>query len=185
VPTHPTPSDSRTINLKDPALAAFLAWLWPGAGHLYQGRRAKGFLFMASILGTFFFGFFLGDGRVVYASWKPEPFRWSYLCQACVGLPALPALVEAKRARSGREGLFPNDWFQPPTQVADSEDELDRLQKRLHHRFEFGSIYTMIAGLLNVLVIYDAFGGPAYAGGKREEEESAAEDAPDEAAAKA
>jgi hypothetical protein len=153
--------------------------LWPGAGHIYQGRRAKGLMFMICILGTFFFGFFLGEGRVVYASWKPEPFRWSYLCQVCVGLPALPALVEAKRSRDGRPPLFDSHWFAPPSKTEGRESELDRLHKRLNHRFEIGSVYTMIAGLLNVLVIYDAFGGPAYARLKEEEDDTKRKKRPD------
>jgi hypothetical protein len=33
----------------------------------------------------------------------------------------------------------------------------------LHRYWEFGTVYTMIAGLLNVLAIYDAWGGPAFA----------------------
>jgi hypothetical protein len=33
-----------------------------------------------------------------------------------------------------------------------------------------GTVFTMIAGLLNVLAIYDAWGGPAYAIEKKDEE---------------
>ena len=44
------------VDLKDPVVAALLAWFLPGAGHLYQGRHAKGILYMACILTTFFFG---------------------------------------------------------------------------------------------------------------------------------
>ena len=32
--------------------------------------------------------------------------------------------------------------------------------KDLNMRFELGTLYTMIAGLLNVLAIWDAYGGP-------------------------
>ena len=56
------------IDLKDPRLAAFLAWLVPGLGHIYQGRTGKGILFSVCILGTFFYGMYVGGGRVVYAS---------------------------------------------------------------------------------------------------------------------
>ena len=56
------------IELKDPRLAAFLAWLVPGLGHIYQGRTGKGILFSICILGTFFYGMYIGSGRVVYAS---------------------------------------------------------------------------------------------------------------------
>ena len=38
------------VDLRHPGTAAFLAWLWPGAGHVYQGRYAKGALFMICIL---------------------------------------------------------------------------------------------------------------------------------------
>ena len=48
----------------------------------------------------------------------------------------------------------------------------DTLNKKLHRFFEFGTVYTMVAGLLNILVIYDAWGGPVFAErGKEEEEE--------------
>ena len=48
------------VNLKDQYWAAFLAWLIPGAGHIYQGRYAKGLLFMVCILSTFIYGLGLG-----------------------------------------------------------------------------------------------------------------------------
>ena len=91
------------IDLKDPRLAAFLAWLVPGLGHIYQGRTGKGVLFFVCILGTFFYGLYIGQGRVVYASTEnllSRRFlneRWQYVCQLGVGLPALPALVQRYR----------------------------------------------------------------------------------------
>jgi hypothetical protein len=57
VPDQATASNAEEIleiDLKNPGWAALLAWLWPGAGHLYQGRTAKGLLFMICILSTFF-----------------------------------------------------------------------------------------------------------------------------------
>ena len=94
------------IELKRPGFAALLAWLWPGAGHLYQGRTAKGVLYMVCILGTYFYGLVIGQGHVVYASWTPEDRRLPYLCQVGVGLPALPALLQTRRVRNGQEPLF-------------------------------------------------------------------------------
>ncbi len=155
--------DHLEIDLKDPLLAAFLAWLLPGLGHWYQGRKHKAVLFFVCILGTFGYGMYLGEGRVVYASWRPPDRRLPYLCQVWVGLPALPALVQAKRARPLK--IFGEEYMAPPQVAAsdrEGEDELDRIQKRLHHYWELGAVYTMIAGLLNVLAIYDAWGGPAY-----------------------
>jgi TM2 domain-containing membrane protein YozV len=153
------------VELKDPLLAAFLAWLIPGAGHFYQGRTAKGVLYAVCILGTFFYGLlFLGDGRVVYAAWKPDAFRFPYLCQIGVGLPALPALVQAQRARSGKGKLFGSDFMAPPAPRPNEQSpgELDQWHYELHRFFELGTVYTMIAGLLNFLAIYDAWRGPAF-----------------------
>ena len=61
----PKTPDGIEIDLRDPLVAGILAWIWPGAGHLYQRRYAKGVLFMVCILGTFFFGLVLGEGKVV------------------------------------------------------------------------------------------------------------------------
>ena len=41
-----------------------------------------------------------------------------------------------------------------------SPEELSDWHKTLNMRFELGTLYTMIAGLLNVLAIWDAYGGP-------------------------
>jgi len=111
------------IDLKDPRLAAFLAWLVPGLGHIYQGRTGKGVLFFVCILGTFFYGLYIGKGRVVYASTEPIPSRkflnerWQYVCQLGVGLPALPALVQRYRVVHHDPPLFgsgPDNWFMRP-----------------------------------------------------------------------
>lgn len=170
-----SPPDGRpAINLKDPALAAFLAWLIPGLGHLYQGRTAKAILLFVCIMGTFVFGVWLGGsselgwGRVVYASWRPEDRRLPYLCQIGVGLPAMPALVQASRARSNKP-LWWKGFMAPPSDR--NFPTLDDLHKELGHCFELGTVYTMIAGLLNILAIYDAWGGPVFSERKKEGED--------------
>lgn len=157
-----TVEDGLEIDLRQPGWAAFLAWLWPGAGHFYQRRYAKGTLFMVSILAIYCFGLSLGRGHVVYASWTKEDRRWHYLCQFPVGLPALPALIQAHRVlKRGKEPLW-GGFMAPPRQpvLPESEDQLAEWHADLGAGFELGTLYTMIAGLLNVLVIYDALLGP-------------------------
>jgi hypothetical protein len=166
------------IDLKDPRLAAFLAWLVPGLGHIYQGRTGKGVLFFVCIIGTFFYGMYIGNGRVVYAS-TANVFsmqflqdRWQYVCQVGAGLPALPALVERQRVREGKAPLF-GELMRPPSPApcesidrTDSNhkvqhpDELAKWNYDLGDFFEIGTVFTVIAGLLNILAIYDAYGGP-------------------------
>lgn len=152
------------IDLKDPAFAAFLAWLLPGLGHWYQGRRHKAVIFFVCIFGTFVYGLYLGEGRVVYASWRDNDRRLPYLCQVGVGLPALPALIQARRSEPIPFPIY-KEFMYPPKVMPEGEghpDDLDKLQKRLNRYWELGTVYTMIAGLLNILAIYDAWGGPAY-----------------------
>jgi hypothetical protein len=153
--------DTIEVDLRQPGTAAVLAWLWPGAGHVYQGRYAKGALFMICILTTYFIGLTIGDGHVVYASWTKADRRWQYICQIGVGLPALPAIVQNRRVMSGKEPLF-DGLMAPPKQpvLPEGEDELAGWHERLSGRFDLGTLYTMIAGLLNVLAICDAYAGP-------------------------
>lgn len=180
------------VDLKNPALAGVLAWLVPGLGHFYQGRTAKGIVFCVCILSTFIYGVYLGGsselgwGRAVYASWRPGYRRLPYLCQIGVGLAAMPALLEAQRAADGRKPLF-GGFMAPPRPDGDpragrrmdalfEQPSLDELHRRLHRYFDIGTAYTMIAGLLNVLAIYDACCGPVIAENRKDEEEEPTED---------
>jgi hypothetical protein len=162
------------IDLKDPRLAAFLAWLVPGLGHMYQGRTGKGVLFFVCIVGTFIYGMYIGGGHVVYASSPNLLTRWQYFCQLGVGLPALPALVQRMEIEPLRS-MLPDDFMRPPSMrgpfiskdhTADppaevtSPDELAQWNYEEGDYFDIGTVFTVIAGLLNVLVIYDAYGGP-------------------------
>jgi hypothetical protein len=213
------PAPIPDIDLRDRWLAAFLAWLIPGAGHLYQRRYGKGFLFMVCILGAFFYGVFLGSSNVVYASFRKagqgdlvqDDARYAYLCQVGIGLPALPAMIQAKRVggadpkpplwdgfmappvllgqivhRDWRDALLaeqrvprkhPNaDPFSPAgggrfqytggmtlNRFYDWNVEANQLSMwhlQYGSMFDLGTVFTMIAGLLNVLVVFDAWGGP-------------------------
>jgi hypothetical protein len=177
-----TPEETQIeVELKDPRLAAFLAWLVPGLGHLYQGRTGKGVLFFVCIVGTFVYGLFIGQGRVVYAS-TADVFsrefleRWQYICQVGVGLPALPALVQRERINDNQRPLLHDNFMRPPRKLAPPgeafaskdeagnivyhPDELAKWNYDLADLFELGTVFTVIAGLLNILAIYDAYGGP-------------------------
>jgi hypothetical protein len=177
----------------------------PGLGHLYQGRLGKAGLFFVCIMGTFLFGLYLGSdtraaeanhknlgwARVVYCSWREGDKRLPYLCQVGVGLPALPAIVQSIRAGKGGPSWW-NGFMAPPPILPPGDNRprddfgqptLDTLQKQLHPYFELGTAYTMIAGLLNILAIYDAWGGPVFSEtAKKEDEEKQEKDTPREAA---
>ncbi len=163
--------DGRIIQLRNRRKAALLAWLWPGAGHLYQGRTFKGWLLMVCILSTFMVGYFLGSGRVVYASWAQGDRRWQYAFQAAVGIPAFPAALQVWLMRQNlnafgqtREDYKPpfQGFMAPPRRpvTEGSPDELAEWHREAGSGFELGSWYTVISGLLNILAIFDAYGGP-------------------------
>jgi hypothetical protein len=211
------------IDLRDPWVAAFLAWLVPGLGHMYQRRWGKGGLFMTCILGTFFYGLWLGGGRVVYASFRDGDSHYAYLCQVGAGLPALPAVVQSIRTGgpTPKAPLFdgimappiipgqivPRAWVQSlheenpndpmfavaeglpggggfkyfdsyetylrfhPPQPGEVSDQLGQWHRSMGTYFDLGTVFTMIAGLLNILVVFDAWGGPALPITKAEEVE--------------
>jgi TM2 domain-containing membrane protein YozV len=171
------------INLKDPVMAAFLAWLIPGLGHLYQGRIAKAILFFVCIMGIYVYGIYLGGnselgyGRAVYFAFRDDDWRLNYICQIGVGLPSLPALVQAMRMSNGKEVFF-NGFMAPPRQLNMLDENnpnihqptLDKILRDLNLYFELGTFFTMVAGLLNVLAIYDAGCGPVVSIPAKKEE---------------
>ena len=169
------------IELRNPWMAAVLAWALPGLGHIYQGRIGKGLLFFICILGTFVYGMYISNSKVVYAAvpWEQQ-YRWQYLCQLGVGLPATPMLwqreraleVHQRRRLNGRQSEKAYTGFMAPpgpdlTPWKDDSgnkslqpNELARDIVDHHPYFELGTVYTVVAGLLNILVICDAAAGP-------------------------
>lgn len=184
--------DGQIVDLRNRYLAALLAWLIPGAGHWYQGRKTKGLIFFVCILSAWILGFALGGGHVVYASWQPGDKRWHYLLQAGVGAAALPAMIQGDRMRRytddrGRTSKayepFWGGFMAPPFRpVIESEaDEVSAWYARRGAGYEMGTWYTVIAGLLNILVIYDAYGGPLAVpiSGRKKDEDGESENSPD------
>jgi hypothetical protein len=159
LPNNIVESDGMTIDLKNRYLAAFLAFLFPGAGHFYQSRNGKAGLFCSCILILFVTGLILSGGTCVYASWTNSDYRWHYVLQAGIGLPAAPAALNHWRnATNDNAERLPSigDWMKRPS----SEVVLSSWHERTSAGFDLGTLFTMVAGLLNILVIFDAFGGP-------------------------
>lgn len=164
--------DDRLIDLRNRPLAAFLAWLIPGAGHFYQRRFAKGTLCLVCILSLWILGFAIGGFHVVYASRHPGDHRWHYYLQLGAGVVALPALLQTRHLndytppQTGRtmpsyQPLWGGFMSPPHRPVAEEQtDEVSAWYARHGAGYEMGTCFTMIAGLLNILVIYDAYAGP-------------------------
>lgn len=109
------------------ATACLLAWLVPGAGHLRLGRARKGIVFLVALPLMFALGLAL-RGRIF-------PFEVS---QPLVGLAALADLgIGALYFVAWALGYGAGDVVAPT--------------------YEYGNTFLIVAGLLNALVVIDAF----------------------------
>lgn len=127
---------------------------------------------------------------MVYASWKPGEARWAYVCQLGAGVISLPAAIQSMSLSGATKTPLFGTWMAPPLQSGqyvsrsyaeklirgpdiDADDFFDRpplrqfrgdqlsmWHRRLGRWFEIGTLYTMLAGMLNILVIFDAWSGP-------------------------
>jgi hypothetical protein len=109
------------------ALICALAWLIPGAGHLMQGRRDKGLVFLIALPLMFGIGLWL-EGRLFPLEWTDPLVFLGAIANRGVGAPYF--LARLMDAGAG-------------TVTAVS--------------YEYGNTFLMTAGLLNFLVILDAF----------------------------
>lgn len=157
-------------------VAGLLSYLIPGLGQVYQGRIGKGLLFFGGLYLLFFYGMWMGQWQNV---WLPDAtdlpdveivgqrlpgmakafsYRPQFLGQVWIGTAAWPALAQYAYFDKDRKVLPVFGAFQrTPT-----EDELNALQRDGNKRWDLGWVYTVIAGVLNLLVIYDAVAGPMF-----------------------
>ncbi len=166
--------------------AGVLSYLVPGLGQICQGRIGKGLLFMVALLGLFHAGQAMGAWKNVYIpveeDWNdrfaadgkisrgrrlqqlPHNLyqRWHYLGQFWIGVAAWPALwqyfdmpVPAKETNP-----FVHDF--QAYRAGETEREINDFWVNSDKTPDLGWIYTVIAGVLNLLVIYDAYAGPAF-----------------------
>jgi hypothetical protein len=175
-------------------LAAVLSYLIPGLGQVYQGRVGKGLLFFFGLYGLFFYGMAMGQWRNV---WLPDTtdlppvvmfgqqlegplkalsYRPQFLAQFWIGAGAWPAVAQYVQYDPAQNA---GPWF-GTFMRAPTEDQLNAMQRNGSKRWDLGWVYTVIAGVLNLLVIYDAFAGPMFRTPPKRaaRDEAGAEDAP-------
>lgn len=109
------------------AVICALAWLIPGAGHLLLGRRQKGLVFFVALPAMFAVGLWL-EGRLFPLELSDPLVFLGAIANRGIGAPYFLA-----RMMDAGAGTV--------TAVA----------------YEYGNTFLMTAGLLNFLVILDAF----------------------------
>ncbi len=171
------PTGSPTIAPREPEpWAAFLSYLIPGLGQIVQGRYGKGALFMTALLGMFMLGQAMGDWSNVYiyadandVNRGPKTAgalanRWHFAGQFWIGVAAWPALLQHFEVWiPGRDKYPLIDNYQRMPKEAD----VNALFQNSDKTPDLGWVYTVIAGMLNLLVIYDAYAGPMFPSNKR------------------
>ncbi len=118
------PAVSRAIPL------LVLAWLVPGAGHLFLRRSAKGLIFLGAIGALFVLGLAMDSRLAVTLTFDDVLASLFSLAQMALGGPYL-------LARALGLGADP-EAVKAVT-------------------FEYGNTFTAVAGLLNILVVLDAW----------------------------
>ncbi len=104
-----------------------ISWLVPGAGHLLQGRRQKGLIFLIALPVMFAIGLWL-DGRLF-------PFQFS---EPLVGLAAVA-----------------NIGMGVPYFIASALGLGAGVVTEAS--YEYANAFLIVAGLLNMLVVIDAY----------------------------
>jgi TM2 domain-containing membrane protein YozV len=129
--------------------ACALAWALPGAGHFYLGKRGKAAVFFAVVVLTFVLGLAM-QGRV-YLAGSEQPL--SYLAAfANIGLGPLDAV--------GRQISYDRIIYRVPS-PADRALYGEIMDKKRHRilapTHEYGTTFILVASLMNILLILDAF----------------------------
>lgn len=139
------PIDVMRARGKHPELAALLAWLIPGAGHIYAGYPKKGVASLVLVLGTFLAGLWVSRCEAVSLE-RDMGHPYAFIAQVGVGLPTGVALAYSHGDlpwKPDRE----EGYFGTAAYVARLPD------------IDTGLLLTMVAGLLNLLLIHDALNG--------------------------
>ena len=108
-------------------LLCVAAWLVPGAGHIWMGRRQKGLVFLLALPAMFVIGLLL-HGRIF-------PFELS---------EPLVALAAAADLGAGAIWII--------ARMLDAGAGIVTATT-----YEYGNTFLIVAGLLNALVVLDAF----------------------------
>jgi hypothetical protein len=111
----------------NPALACAAAWLVPGAGHFVVGQHRKAVVFFVALSTLYVVGLALG-GRLFPLEWSEPLVFLSAIAQWMAGLARIAAAI---------------GHFGEGDVVAAS--------------YEYGNTFLIVSGLLNSLVVLDAY----------------------------
>ena len=136
----------RRESLSNVLIPCVLAWLLPGAGHFYLGRRRRAIFFFVIVLVTLTLGLWMDGRTYVYDRGHPLTYLATF---ANVGLGPLDLV--------GRRMTYDRLVWRLPSDRSRS-DLIDKLREKIRSPLnEYGTTYLMTACLMNILLILDAF----------------------------
>ncbi len=142
------------VQLRNPVIAAVLAFLIPGAGHFYQRRYFKASIYSVCILGVFFWGCALGEAKAVHVRWDkqarggaPRQRTLGYLAQVGVGTPALAAVLQLQRYEAQENSGGRSE--RQPRELLESVD-VEFSGRLMHTSLGHGNVTGRIVGEMRV-----------------------------------
>ena len=180
---------NRRQNHFAPFIAGILAWLIPGAGHVYLKRTLRGIIICVCINGLFWTGVAFGGIFTV----EPLRERWWFTAQMCTGVSGVSAWYRQEQYRRMITDNFKDDRLRTPTPPPATRRNphlngkwwqtykqalVDEGLNLSYPSSVVARAYAGVAGMLNLMCIFDAVmlatmgsaGEPARK--KREEEEA-------------
>lgn len=140
-----------------PILPCLLAWLVPGLGHAWLGRTGRAAAFFVIVLSTFALGVASGGTASVVDRQQPLSFL-----ATLDGVALGPLDLVARKVTLGAiVYVLPDNEGDPHRQAL-----LQRIRERVKiATYEYGTTFLLTAGLMNILLILDAFD---IAGGRKD-----------------
>ncbi len=145
----PEPSPAPARQPVSPVIPCLLAWLVPGLGHLSLGRKGRAVAFFLVVLCTFGLGLASGGTDSLIDPQQPLSYLATF-----DNLALGPLDLVARMASVG--GLI---YSVPPEETDPRRvSMMGRLRDRVRNpTFEYGNTFLLTAGLMNILLILDAF----------------------------
>jgi hypothetical protein len=139
-------------------IAAGLAWLVPGAGHAFLGRGKRGIIIFLTIAATFWAGVAMGGTMTCDSRYE----RWWFITQTFTGVHGLVGWQRQKSVYDRIDAeLDPTGGVAPGRRPNERRMDTDGILVRdniavVYPVASAARAYSGVAGLLNLLCIFDA-----------------------------
>jgi hypothetical protein len=138
-------------------IAAFLAWILPGAGHAYLRRPLRGAVIFVTIAATFWAGVAIGGVMTVDHRYEP----WWFAAEMLTGVHGLVGWQRSKAeyralVREGRVVVDPPPGADPHLAERVAVDARLGDKALVAPAGTVARAYAGVAGMLNLLCIFDA-----------------------------